>query len=230
MSQQWKNSPDGSDEAQVPLGAGGESPAEDYVASERPRINTSTLALVAAFAAGLIVLYLLGLQNKPRVASAEKLEHDRMVSAKIQAMLGDKNETQSVDGFLSDSKQLVEKLRRYFSDHMQVESLNINPFERDVPRPVETAVLPVQTAQVVIPQDPEAAIEMRQVAEQYSKLKLQMVMLGSPSAALINNRMVTVGTQLELLTVADIKNDSVILTYKDQRFTLKTSGPQMNKP
>ena len=69
MSQpEWKNdTPE-----EMPPMDGAEGATEEYAEIKRPKVNTSTLALIAAFSAGLIVLYLLGLQNKPRTASADE--------------------------------------------------------------------------------------------------------------------------------------------------------------
>ena len=65
----------GEEEAQMPLGVGDESPADEYVEKRRSMPNTSTLSLVAAFAAAIVVLYLLGLLNKPRTFTADEMKH-----------------------------------------------------------------------------------------------------------------------------------------------------------
>jgi hypothetical protein len=230
MTQQWKNTEDGAgDDVQRPLGTGAEAPVEEYSAPRGPRFNTSTIALVAAFAAGLIVLYFLGLGNKPRAASADRIQQDHIVSDNISKLLGDKNQQQSVEKFLQDSKLLLDRLDKYFSGTMTVQNLPVNPFEHEVTH-VEEPITSAFQSTPVIPPDQGEAIEMRQAAVYFATLKLQMVMLGNPSMAMINNRMVTAGTQLEMFSIKDIKPDSVILTFKDTPYVLKSSSPTMNKP
>jgi hypothetical protein len=230
MTQQWKeNEGDGEEDVQMPLGTGGEAPAEEYSGPAKPKINTSTLALVAAFAAGLVVLYFLGLGNKPRPASAERLQRDKIVSDNILKLLTDKGQQASVETFLKDSRLLLARLDKYFSPSAVPQNLPGNPFEHEVPH-VEEPITAFQSSPV-IPPDHKEATKLREAAEYFATLKLQMIMLGSPSMAMINSRMVTVGTQLEMFSITAIKNDSVTLTldFNHQEFNLKSSSPDMNK-
>ncbi len=232
MTQQWKNNEDGGEEdVQMPLGtSGAEAPAEEYAAPRGPKINTSTIALVAAFAAGLVVLYFLGLGNKPRAASADQVARDQAVQTKIQAMLMNRGETQKLDGFLSDFKLLEDRLHHYFDGNTKIQDLSVNPFEREVAAVAPPSITDAFPTSPAIPADQTEALEMRKAADYFATLKLQMVMLGNPSMAMINSRMLTVGTQLEMFTITDIKTGSVILTFKDKTFDLKSSSPSMSKP
>ncbi len=86
MSQQWKSENAGGEggggaeeDVQMPLGVGGGAGGEGFSGEEsyaepKRKMNTSTLALFAAFGAALIVLYLLGLGNKPKVATADEMD------------------------------------------------------------------------------------------------------------------------------------------------------------
>lgn len=232
MSQQWKVNEGGDEDVQMPLGAGGgaEAPAEEYSASRKPKINGSTIALVVAFAAGLVVLYFLGLGNKPRAATAEQVQQQQLVSNKIEALLGDKNKVNEFGKFLDDSARLVDRLKQYFAS-ISIPELNVNPFERDMPRTEAVAIKdPFPKQPDIITEDPVAAREMREAGAYFATLKLQMTMMGSPSVAMINNSMCTPGTKLKMFTITEIKPDCVILTFKEQTYTLASATPGGGKP
>src|SRR4051794_27655964 len=90
----WKEESAG-DDVQMPLGVGAEpAQAEEYSGKSRPRPNGSTVALIGAFAVALAALYLLGLQNKPRSASAEEMAHAKQIEetwGRALAAISDKN-------------------------------------------------------------------------------------------------------------------------------------------
>ncbi len=170
MSQQWKNSETGGDDdVQVPLGTGeGAAPEEMYV-EKKPRMNSSTLTLFAAFAAALVALYLLGLQNKPRHANAEKIKAQEATSIRIDELSQQWGE--SASGLQGDIQRLVSILTKYLGTR-QEESLDIggNPFEREV---AQSPFVGTTTAAPIIPANTKDATELREVAEIFNSLKLQ---------------------------------------------------------
>jgi len=212
MSQEWKE-PAAGDDVQVPLGVGGEAaPAEDYT-PPRPRVNTSTLALVAAFAAALIVLYFLGLQNKPRTASAIDLKKGQEIADKIDKWLNDKEGQKGVQQL---GEGLLQRLQTIFGARAAAMDLTANPFEHQVPKAPES----VLAMDPVVP-PPPVVVEvedpvLKEVAHDFAGLKLQMVMLGNPPSAMINNQMATLGTKFNHLTVTDIQTDRVLLSYENK--------------
>jgi hypothetical protein len=226
MTQQWKPEDTG-DDVQMPLNTGGgEAPAEEYSAPGKPRINTSTLALVAAFAAGLVLIYLLGLHNKPRAASASDTAHEVELENKFKNFMGNTTDLANVESALKDSR----KFKKMIEDYFKVKPFNqdqvINPFARDLPpEPIFSQGATTQVAPIGPIEDPVLAREMREAADYFPTLKLQMVMLGKPSMAMINNRMVSSGTRLNMFTVGDINEDSVSLVFKDKTFVLKSTSP-----
>ena len=213
MSQEWKE-PAVGDDVQMPLGAGGDAaPAENY-APPRQRFNTSTLALAAAFAAALTVLYFLGLQNKPRTATAADLAKAQETNIKIEKWLNDKEGQKGVRQ-LGDG--LLQRLQGYFGTRAAAMELAGNPFEHQVPKaPEPVAVL---DPELPLPPPPVVEVEdpvLKEVAREFAGLKLQMVMLGANPAAMINNQMATVGTKLGHLSVTDIQSDRVLLSYENK--------------
>jgi hypothetical protein len=212
MTQEWKE-PAAGEDVQMPLGTGGDSaPVEDYT-PQRPRMNTSTMALVGAFLAGLVVLYALALQNKPRAASADDNLRRQETNTTIENWLKNK---ESQKGVRQLGQGLLERLQGFFTPQASMEDLKSNPFERsEVKRVVinlEPTPLGTQPAPIIIEEMPE----LKEVAKEYAGLKLQMVMMGNPPAAMINSNMARVGTQFKYLKITEIQADRVLLTYESK--------------
>jgi len=224
MTQEWKE-PAAGDDVQMPLGTGGDAaPAEDY-SPPRQRVNTSTLALVAAFAAALVVLYFLGLQNKPRIATAEDQAKALETNSKIEKWLSNK---EGQKGLKQLGDGLLQRLQDYFGTKITIMELTGNPFEQQVAK----VAAPVDMGSPIAPPPPPEVEDpvLKEVAKEFAGLKLQMVMLGSPSAAMINNQMATIGTKFKYLTITDIQTDRVMLGYKNKIFALTVSGPNGDPP
>jgi hypothetical protein len=227
MSQQWKTE-SADDDVQMPLGTGDAGGGEESYAAPRQKVNTSTLALFAAFAAGLIVLYLLGLQNKPRAASAEDQAKQAAVASAIEEMLSKNSQSGAqVRSFLNDTGKLLELIRHYLEPRDDGFDLPGNPFERDQPRAVAAA--PGEPPPIIPADDNEARI-LRETAEEFAKLKLQSVIIGARPAALITGKMVTVGAKFGHLAVTDIQAGRVLLSDGKRTFELKVNAPAMDKP
>jgi hypothetical protein len=220
MSQQWKT--EGEDDVQMPLGTGESAVGEESYGEGRPKVNTSTVALFAAFAAALAVLYLLGLQNKPRAASAEDQARQAQITASIESVLSRSTTSRpGATSLLSDTDRLVQLIRNALVQHAGQVEISENPFERDVVRPVFSNS-PLTQA---MPVSGDAG-KIRRLAEEFQKLKLQMVMLGPRPAAMVNDRMVTVGAKLGSFTISDIQQNKVLLTADEGTYELK--GKQLN--
>jgi hypothetical protein len=214
MSQQFHQDHDGEDDAQMPLGTGGEAaPAEDYVES-KPKVNNSTVALIGSFAAALVVLYLLGLQNKPRAASAEQLARDLELNQRIDVLLNDKGGQGKIENFFDATSRLLAKLRDRFERKTGEVEFGANPFEQVVAR--TAPVGDTSAAVVVLREDPAKAAQLRKLAEEFDKLKLDGVMMGSSPTALINKQMLTVGMKLGSFTIKQVKDGEVQLSYDNE--------------
>ncbi len=229
MSQQWKNSETGGDDdVQVPLGTGEGAAPEDVYVEKKPRMNSSTLTLFVAFAAALVALYLLGLQNKPRHANAEKIKAQEATSIRIDELSQQWGE--SATGLQGDIQRLVSILTKYLGTR-QEESLDIggNPFEREV---AQSPFAGTTTAAPIIPTNTQDAAELRLVAETFNSLKLQSVIIGPTPVAMVNNGkgtvMISAGAKIGKLVVTSIQADRVLMKYKENVFELKSAGPSMD--
>lgn len=228
MSQEWNKDSGMEEEAQIPLGVGDGAAAEESYSAPRPKVNNSTVALFAAFAAALVVLYLLGLQNKPRSASAEQQARQAAVNSAIEEMLRNSDKKAQVKSFLDDTSKLVELIRNYLEPRADRFDLPANPFERPL-GPVAKGPSDFVSQEVVM-QDPAEARALRKLAEEFSSLKLQSTMIGKNSAALINNRLVTAGAKVGSFTVVEIGSGRVVLGGAGKTFELKADSPKMDKP
>ena len=228
MSQEWKE-PTAAEDVQTPLGTGGDGAAAvpEY-APPKVRVNTSTLALIASFMAALAVLYFMGVQNRPRAASAVDRTRIDAINARVEDFLGNKVKGEEVK---RTSERLLAKLQVQ-TGGMIVASAEPsgNPFAVPVVEkpvvielpPVEPwptpAALPVEPPPPPLPPPPPPPERvdplLKEVAKEYPSLKLQLVLLGSPSSVMINNQMAGVGTRFGHLVVTDIQNDRVLLTYE----------------
>jgi hypothetical protein len=210
MSQEWKE-PAAGEDVQMPLGTGGDGAALEEFATPKARVNTSTLALIAAFAAAVAVLYFMGMQNKPRAASAGEQDRIRANDTRVNDFLRDKDGRKSIQ---QTNTQLLDKLGEFMNGTKTAAAAPPakNPFEQELAaKPPEPNPFPqVVTTQSIPPEDPM----LKEVAKEFGSLKLQLVMLGSSPSAMINNRVASIGTRMGHLTVTDIQSDRVLLTYE----------------
>ncbi len=81
------------------------------------------------------------------------------------------------------------------------------------------------------PPPPPVNSRQRDEAIEFKSLKLQMVMMGTPSRAMISGKIVAVDTKFKLLTVKEIRSDGVLLTDEDKNiFELKLNAPNLEQP
>ncbi|MCL2648327.1 MAG: hypothetical protein FWD61_15175 [Phycisphaerales bacterium] len=221
MSEQsWKNE-ETSEDVQMPLGtSGGDEGAEAYPETPKSKVNGSTLALVGAFAAALAVIYLLGLHNKPRTASAEQVAIESQVHGAITALMQQKDDPKRAQGILKDTDKLLDICQNIFESKVKHSSeLQSNPFGEEAYVSASAPKDPIAAARN---NDTLEAEQLHQVNETFNGLKLQSVMIsGSHSVAMINNRIIGIGGKFGELTVTAIEPTRVLLSYGENNFELK---------
>ena len=219
MTEQWKNT---DEDVQMPLGVssdGGGGDVEYTDEPSKPKVNGSTVVLFGAFAAGLLVIYLLGMQSKPRAASADQLAHEAQVKSAIADLLGKNGKADQLDSLFRDTDKLMKMFHAYFGGETQeAPELAKDPFSDD--DKVETP-----TGPVIINHDEN----LKKVAELFATLKLQSVMLGKTSIAMVNNKMLQKGSKIGDLEVAAIEANRVIFRYGENKFELKLLQPSMDQ-
>jgi hypothetical protein len=200
----------------MPLGAGGEHTTgeEGYVCPEKKhRISSATMALIGVFAAGLGMVYLLGLQNKPRKADASQTAKEQQVSNAIQDLLSKQGKADEIKGLLKDTDRLVQLFDSAQGTTRPTDDLPVNPFERTVVRSDGGAT------PVLVKSDDEE--KWRKAAESFGTLRLQSVILGNQNMAMINNQLVSQGAKLGPFSVLAIEPQRVVLGLGERKFELK---------
>jgi len=225
MSQQWNTS---GDDVQMPLGVGCEATSDaGFGETAKPKFNTATLALIASFASALVVIYLLGLQNKPRSANAEQVAKELKVSTAITELLERDGKTDQIKNLFSDTRSLVRMFYSYLGSQAgSPPELPHDPFAVEESRPTMAMI---DNQPIAAPANQADIEKMRKVAETFNGLKLQSIMRSKTgSMAMINNRLVGVGTKIGSLTIAEIESSRVLLTYENQKFELKLTRPSLD--
>jgi hypothetical protein len=234
VSENWKSDAGAEEDVQRPLNMGttdtdtGDSP---YIDEPRAKMNHSTMALVAAFIAALSVLYLLGLHNKPKSASAEDLAHDSKVKSAISDMLEKNGKSVGADqiqNLFKDTDKLVQMFYHYLgSQASKSADLPGNPFAQEYG---DTGPVAATEAVHYVNSNAAEAEALRRIAETFNKLKLQSVLIGKTSMAMIDNHLVQVGNKIGELTVTSIEPDRVLLNYGSNTFELKVNQHSGEKP
>jgi hypothetical protein len=224
QQQQWNQS--GEEDVQMPLGVG-DAPQESSEPQGKPKINAPTLVLFGAFATALLIMYLVGMQGKPRAASAEQIAHQQEMQSAITELLEKNGKTDQLEGIFKDTDKLVKMFYSYLDgDAAAVPELSHDPFANDEPR---TTISPAGEAVQIVSSNAADAEKLRRVAETFSSLKLQTIMLGKPSMAVINNRMVQVGMKIGDLSVTAIEPSRVLLAYGDSKFELTLDNSSVDR-
>jgi hypothetical protein len=222
VTEQWNK--DEGDDVQMPLGVGGGETEFTTEGDSKPKVNGPTMVLFAAFAAGLLVIYLLGMQSKPRAASADQLAHEAQVKSAIADLLAKNGKAEQLDSLFKDTDKLMKMFHAYFGgDGKEAPELEHDPFANDDPK-----AAPGVEAQQIVSTGADAE-KIRKVAETFAGLKLQSVMLGKTSIAMVNNRMLTVGAKIGELTVGSIEANRVVLKYGENKYELKLSQPTVDQ-
>lgn len=207
----------------MPLGVGGEGDADYTGGNSKPKVNGPTVVLFAAFAAGLLVIYLLGMQSKPRAASADQLAHEAQVKSAIASLLGKNGKADQIDSLFRDTDKLMKMFHAYFGgEGTSAPELEHDPFAND-----DASRTPTAEATQIVSTGGANAAELKKVADTFATLKLQSVFLSKNPIAMVNNRMLTIGAKYGELTVTKIEASRVVFKYADTEYQLKLSQPNV---
>lgn len=194
--------------------AGGQVQMRSRTKRSAPRAN---MVLAGLFLAGLGCVYLLSLQDGPAVADAKHRAIELQVDSALQQLGSSPGQLGASSAGKTGTLDMIEDLYARMSDRqVPVKCLRGNPFVFVPPDVQPGPKDPVQRA------DPLTAAIRRA-----RNMKLQSVMVAEPvAAAVISDRLLTVGQQIEGWIVSDIGSRRVVLTYsrnKDLTYVLKLS-------
>jgi hypothetical protein len=217
-NEQWNMS---DDDVQMPLGAGGDPGADSSGGPEKKsKINASFVLLGSVFAAGLLLVFLLGKQGSPREASAE----EQSKSAQFQASLDDLAQKTGKGNASNMDTDTLMKIFKSGTVQKPKDAIPGNPFE--LPRIKPKDPDPVQTVVAPPVEDPIEAQRLLKIAEGLKAMKLQTIMYAKDhSAALIGKEFVQIGSKLGEFTVVTIEPDRVILECNGEKYPLRLSKP-----
>lgn len=180
----------------------------------KPRINQSTLVLIALVALGGGGLYLMHLKSGPKAAAAAEVQQ---ASAAITSFLSDgtKNIGQ-MRQMLRDTEKVVDLFEKYPANtQVPIEKLRTNPFR--VAAPSQAAGEP---SDATLQRRREAERQLALAAVQ--KLQLQSVIHSdSQKACMVNNTMVREGQTVEGFVIERINSNAVIVRKGSYRFELR---------
>jgi hypothetical protein len=195
-------------------------PVDETASSRRkaatsPFLTRGNLALVAMFAAGIAGLYVLKLRSGPSAALADQ----DLAHAKVEAALNllggppSAGELQS----RSSAKAIVgEFYTAARQRQIDAKDLRGDPFALKLaaPKQIEPATQP-QKAQ------PKPSDEADQAMQAAKSLKLQSVLVGKQTMAMISSNLVTTGQTIKGWTVGRISPREVELIWKDKTYLLE---------
>ena len=199
------------------------APKPDEMQAPSPRTSRKRISLskenallAGLFAAGMIVVYLLGLRGGPAEASASQRAAERQVDSALQQL--DRMLPASTSG-PSKAKQVVDTF--YYEARQRqipIEQLSGNPFVFTLPAPRAEPLRTTSTGTPLPKAQPEADGD---ALECVRRLSLQSVLMGTHGAtAMISNNMLTEGQEIQGWTVKTILPREVILTWKDRQYVL----------
>lgn len=208
----------------MPIGLGPEGGADHseitFAEEKKPSVNSATLMLVGVFAAGLMVIYFLGMHNKPRAASAEQAANQARMDSAIASLLARKGGGEEIKNLFKDTDRLVAMFYNYPGGGPADDELPNNPFAMDSAT--------IHAPDVAIPVERNNYDEqerLRKAADAFAQLKLESVIMGKRPMAMINHKIVTIGTKIGDFTVSEIEGQRVVLNYAGAKFELKLQRP-----
>lgn len=192
--------------------AGGQVEMPSPTKRSAPRAN---MVLAGLFLGGMGCVYLLSLRDGPAAADAKQRAIELQVDSALQQLGSSPGRLGALSAGKTGALDTIEDLYARMSDRqVPVERLRGNPFVFVPPD------VPARPQDHVPRADPVAAAIRRA-----KDMKLQSVMVAEPgAAAVISDRILTVGQQIEGWIVSDIDSRRVVLTYsgnKDLTYVLK---------
>ena len=199
--------------------AGGQTYVGGPGAKKRGRLQTpgvGGMVMVGVFRAGIAGLYLLSRGNRPAEASAEQ----RLVEARVDSALLELDQAGGPDRAGPGKKLSV--VERFYHDsrsrQIPLGDLRSNPFVFKPPPGKRKAAVALGGTK---PKKPAVSPQWRQASEAARRMRLQSILFGQQTVAVISNNLLTEGQQIDGWTVTRIRPRSVTLKWKDRTFVLE---------
>ncbi len=184
--------------------------------SSSPFLTRGNLVLLGLYAAGIAGLYLLSLRGGPKSALADQT----MVHAKVEAALNSLGTGPADGSTAADGATARAIVAEFYTAARQrqvpADGLKTNPFVLEEVKP--PAPKPDEPKPDPEPAEPEGLAE---AMEALKTLKLQSVLVGRQTAAMISNNLVTTGQDVRGWTVTRITPGEVELSWQDRTAVLE---------
>ena len=203
------------DEAMPSEFAAAAAAEEQYEMPRGKGVNRSTIILLAACLLGVGGIYMFGLKQKPKEASAKEKEVETRVDTVLAKLVNSDKKTQ-VSQMFRDTEDMVQAFYDYPSkQHVSVEELKRNPFSRLLANDSEATTVD------------EAKMRLerlrKELTQQAQELQLQTVLQGANGAqCLISGEVYCEGELVNnTFKVGKISKDSVILAAEGMEFIIR---------
>lgn len=185
----------------------------------KPRGNNAFVLLLLVFCAALAVIYVIGMR-KPKAAVAADIETERKFDTALASLA-----QRSGKSDLNKSANADQIVQMFYntpkSSQIKAEDLPGNPFDLEIPDVPKTEPRMTKTGGQV--SDNRGTPAGESGAPQF---KLQSIIVSRQMpAAMINNKLCTIGSRLGEWEVTDIDASRVILASKDRTMELKMERP-----
>ncbi len=176
----------------------------------------SNLILVVMFVAGIATVYLLSLRSGPRKASAQQIEVERKVDIALEAM-------KVLPSKRGEAKNLINTFYYEMQQRqIPISHLKGNPFTflpPDTPVPKLDSRAPDKV--VDHSPAPDAKKERDDALKAAGELKLESVLMGTRTMAMISNNLLARGQQISGWTIVEIRSREVVLKWRGETYVLK---------
>ncbi len=192
-----------------------EAAEEEYAAPKRNFLSRGTLIFVASCLAGVGAIYLFGLRQKPKEASADEKTAEAQVDEALAKLMDHKKQAQAQELF-NNTDEMVQVFYDYpTKQQVALKELQRDPFSRLLADDVKA--------------DDEAdALKRREKLRKelmkiVASLELQSVLRGARSSqCMINGKVYREGDKLaDAFVVKTIKDQSVVLTAGGMEFVVE---------
>ncbi|MBN2377924.1 MAG: hypothetical protein JXD22_16115 [Sedimentisphaerales bacterium] len=195
--------------------AAAESAEQQYRVANKNNVNRSAVILLMTCLMGVGAIYLFGLRNKPKEATAQEQEVEAKVD-QVLAKLVDQQKKDEARKMFQDTDNMVQVFYDYpAKQQVEVEELQRNPFSRMLAKD-EGA------------NDVDEALKRREqlrieLSEKSAKFVLQSVLQGKKGAkCLIDGNIYSEGDLIDsVFKVKKVNNESVILTAEEMDFVVQ---------
>ena len=209
-AEQWS----GSDVSASEMAAA-ESAEQQYSVANKNNVNRSAVILLMTCLMGVGAIYLFGLRNKPKEATAQEQEVEAKVD-QVLAKLGNQQKKNEARKMFQDTDNMVQVFYDYpAKQQVEVAELQRNPFSRMLAKD-EGA------------NDVDEALKRREqlrkeLSEKSSKFVLQSVLQGNKGAkCLIDGNVYSEGETIDgVFKIKKIQSESVILTAQEMDFVVQ---------